>query len=74
MTTIDTTAQTLFVDGVTDIVVTEAEQDTDTEWVREIRVFGEPLLSGGTQPVVLTLRLKSPVKANINVTSPPLDF
>lgn len=74
MTDIAITGQTLLIDGVTDIVVTTAEQDADTEWVREIRVFGEPLIEGGTKPVVVTLRLKSPVKEDINVTSPPLDF
>lgn len=62
------------VDGVTDVQVTEAEQDTDLKWVREIRCFGQPVQEGGTPPIIATLRIKSETKANINLSAPALDF
>ena len=73
-TTVDISEIKLLVDNVTDVVVTEAEQDTDSKWVREIRVFGEPAIEGGTKPVVATIRIKSETKENVNLTAPSVDF
>ena len=64
-----TTYQTLLVDGVEDIVLTDAVIDPNSgDFVREIRVLGT-----GEIPV-LVLRVMADEKAKINLTAPVQDF
>lgn len=70
---INTVAQTIEVTDVVDIEVTTAELDPDTgDYVREIRILGEP--NGANGLPVFVLRMTSPVRENINVTAPEQQF
>lgn len=57
---------------VVDIAVTEPVQDVDGDWVREFRFVGTPEAEGVTPPIVKTVRVRSPIRANIEITTPNL--
>jgi hypothetical protein len=66
---ITTLSQKIEVTGVEDVVVTDAETDTDTgDYVREIRVLG------ADQVPVFTLRIAADDREKINVTAPEQQF
>lgn len=66
---IATLQQTISVDGVEDVIVTDAEVDTITgDYVREIRVVG------ADDVIVLTLRIAADERTKIAVSAPVQDF
>lgn len=75
VTTVDVMAQTLQIDGVSDITVTEILQDADVgDYVREIRIWGLPLTEGALAPLVMTLRLRHQVRVNLEISVPTSEF
>lgn len=72
--TIATIAQTIAVSEVEDVIVTPAVLDPDTgDYVREIRVSGQPVTNGNPVPV-FTLRLTASAKASLDVVAPEQPF
>ena len=66
---ITTLSQTIEVAGVEDVVVTDAEIDTETgDHVREIRILG------ADQVPVFILRIAADDREKINVTAPEQQF
>lgn len=63
--------QTIEITDVADIVVTEVV-DEGGIWTRAIRIFGAP--AGVEGPPILEIRVKSSVKANIEITTPAVNF
>lgn len=62
-------SQTVQVDGVEDIPVTEAVQDPETgDWVREIRILVED------DQMVYVLRVASDMRSKINIVAPVKEF
>lgn len=59
---------------VTDVVITNSEQAPDGQWVREIRVFGPPVATGGALTTTFTLRIVAPTREVLEVTAPPQQF
>lgn len=57
---------------VRDVVVTPIEEDDDG-FVREIRVIGETSGQDVTD-VILTVRIRSTTKADLDFTTPPLNY
>jgi hypothetical protein len=55
--------------NVLDVIQTEPEQDLQGMWVREIRIYGTPEEGVSGLPQVLAVRLRSPVKDNLKITS-----
>jgi hypothetical protein len=49
-------------------------KDTDGNYVREIRIVGNVDSNYPSAPVVFTLRITSPVQANVAVSTPNLTF
>ena len=71
---ITTLSQTIVVDQVADVVVSQIVDDgsgTGT-FVRAISVFGAP--NGISGPPVFMLQIKSTTAANLDVTTPVLNF
>lgn len=67
---ITTKAQTVEVSGVTNVIVSnKAEDESDGDWVREIRVIGDD-----PENPVFILRLKGADANAIEVTAPEHDF
>lgn len=67
--TVTTLNQTVLITGVEDVVVTDAEVETETgDFVREIRIIG-----AGNLPV-FTLRIAADNRDKINVTAPEQAF
>lgn len=68
-------SQFLLVEGATDVVLTNPEQEAGTgNWVRELRVFG-PRPEGvdsGAGPLILTVRLVADIRSDIEITTPQL--
>ena len=59
----------------TDITVTDPELDTTTGYyIREFRFYGEPASTGGSNPLILTIRVKSTDTNQIQVTAPASEF
>lgn len=74
-TSIVTKAQTIEIDGVTDIIVTATTLDEDAgDYVRELRFFGIPAAEGQSAPLVFTLRIRHPQRDAIAITVPQQDF
>lgn len=72
-TIISTTEQKIEINDIKDVVVTTVEQDTDGDWVREIRFFGTPAEGLSADSVqTLVVRIKSATKANLEITTPAL--
>lgn len=69
---ISTIDQTVEINDVTDVVVTTTEEDDDG-YVREIRIMGA---TNTSDSAVLTLRvrIKSPIKVNLDLTTPELGY
>jgi hypothetical protein len=66
---ITTLSQTIEVTDVQDVVVTDAETDTETgDFVREIRILG------ADQVPIFTLRIAADDREKINVTAPEQQF
>jgi voltage-gated potassium channel Kch len=71
---IETRAQTLFVDGITSVSITDIQQDDDSGlYIREVRIFGTPTV-GGPAPQVLVLRLGAVQRTSIAIVSPESNF
>jgi hypothetical protein len=68
---VSTTHQSVAVDQVTGVTVTDVIQVSD-EYVREIRVFGQPDGAGGVP--VFILRISSSDAALVELTTPTLKF
>ena len=66
-------AQTIEMNDVIDVIVTPIEPDNDG-YVRELRIMGTADGSANAPVLTLTIRLKSGVRANLDVTTPALDF
>lgn len=71
---ITTLEQKIEISDIQDVVVTTIEQDTDGDWVREIRFFGTPAEGQIANVQNLVVRIKSPIKANLDLTTPALQF
>ena len=71
---ITTLEQKIEVSDILDVVVTPIEQDSDGDYVREIRFMGTP--REGVTGIVQTLavRIKSATKENLDITTPTLQF
>ena len=65
-----TLAQTIEIDGVTKINLTIIEQYVDGDYVRELRVTATAEEGQTTNPQVCILRLKSPIKAQLEIVTP----
>jgi hypothetical protein len=67
--TITTLSQKIEVTDVEDVIVTDAETDTETgDYVREIRIIGTD------QVPIFTLRIAADDREKINVTAPEQQF
>ena len=66
--------QKLEISEIVDVVVTTIEQDTDGNYVREIRFFGTPAEGQTASVQNLVVRIKSATKANLDLTTPALQF
>ena len=64
------------VTDVTDVIITDAQEDTENGgyYVREVRVYGEPDVGSTTQPLIATLRLRATTESYIEVTAPEQTF
>lgn len=71
---IATLEQKIEISNVTDVVVTTIEQDVDGDFVREIRFFGTPAEGQTASVQNLVVRIKSATKANLDITTPALQF
>jgi len=66
-------SQKLSINGVKDIEVTDIVDDGAGGWVRSVRFYGSPA-SGTNKVLVLEVLLQSPVKAELAITTPEIDF
>lgn len=66
-----TTQQTIEIDSVTDVQVTDIVAD-GSGFVRAIRIYGTP--AGTNAPLLFDLRIKSDTLANLDITTPVLTF
>lgn len=66
-------SQKLRIDGIKDIEVTDIVDDGAGGWIRSIRFFGTPA-EGVNGVLVLEVLLQSPVKAELAITTPEIDF
>lgn len=69
--TLTTRKQTLEVDAVQAVDVTEIVDDNGTP-AREVRIYGAP--DGTDAPPVLTVKLTSDTEANLEVQTPKMAF
>jgi hypothetical protein len=69
------TQQTLEISGVTDVVVTAIEQDADAgDYVRDIRIIGEPVSEGAAGPLLLQIRIRALTREELELTAPTQQF
>lgn len=69
---IATVAQTLQVDDLTKIELTDVDADPESgDYVRSLLFYGSPLTPGGQAPVVLTIKARASAQAAIQITIPP---
>lgn len=68
--TLTTLAQTIEIGGVTHATLTVIEQDIDGDYVRELRISATAEEGQTTNPQVCILRLKSPIKAKLEIVTP----
>jgi hypothetical protein len=68
--TLTTLAQTIEIDGVTKLNLTIIEQDVDGDYVRELRVTATAEEGQSSNPQVCILRLKSPIKSQLEIVTP----
>jgi len=66
-------SQKLRIDGIKDIEVTDIVDDGSGGWIRSIRFYGSPA-EGVNKVLVLEVLLQSPVKAELAITTPEIDF
>ena len=66
-------SQKLRIDGIKDIDVTDVVDDGSGGWIRSIRFYGTPA-EGVNSVLVLEVLLQSPVKAELSITTPEIDF
>lgn len=71
---ITTLEQKIEISDIQDVVVTTIEQDTDGNFAREIRFFGTPAEGQTASVQNLVVRIKSATKANLDLTTPALQF
>lgn len=72
-TTITMLSSKVEVKDIVEVQQTEILQDIDGDWVREWRFYGTPEDDETTAMVLVhTVRCKSPIKANLEITTPPL--
>lgn len=72
-TTLKLVSQTVEIDSVTHVEVTTIQQDVDVgDYVREIRLFGTP--AGVDAKLVLTVKIRSPDQAPLQITVPSSGF
>jgi hypothetical protein len=75
MMAISITQQNIEIAGVGDVVVTTIEQDPDAgDYVRDIRVFGQPASEGGSAPLLIQLRIRSVSRDALQIISPQSEF
>ena len=70
--TVTTISSVIQVNDVNDVQVTGIEADDDG-FVREVRIYGTSDLSAN-QMLALTVRIKSATRANLEVTTPNVNF
>ena len=70
--TLTTRKQTIEVDQVQAVDVTEIVDDQSGGKVREVRVYGTP--DGTDAPPVLTVRVKADTADPLQLTTPQLDY
>lgn len=66
-------SQKLAIGGVKDIEVTDIVDDGAGGWTRAVRFYGTPAV-GTNKVLVLEVLLQSPVKAELAITTPEIDF
>jgi hypothetical protein len=66
-------SQKLAINGIKDIEVTGIVDDGAGGWIRAIRFHGSPA-EGVNKVLVLEVLLQSPVKAELSITTPEIDF
>jgi hypothetical protein len=66
-------SQKLRIDGIKDVEVTDIVDDGSGGWIRSIRFYGTPA-EGVNSVLVLEVLLQSPVKAELSITTPEIDF
>jgi hypothetical protein len=66
-------SQRLSINGVKDIEVTEIVEDGFGGWTRAVRFYGTPAV-GTNKVLVLEVLLQSPVKSELAITTPEIDF
>jgi hypothetical protein len=66
-------SQKLRIDGIKDVEVTDIVEDGAGGWIRSIRFYGTPA-EGVNGILVLEVLLQSPVKAELAITTPEIDF
>lgn len=66
-------SQKLAIAGVKDIEVTEIVDDGSGGWTRAVRFYGTPAV-GTNKVLALEVLLQSPVKADLAITTPEIDF
>jgi hypothetical protein len=66
--------QNVEISDILTVLYTAVEQDVDGNYVREFRVTGTPDEGQSGNPQVFVLRLKSPIKTNLELTTPALQI
>ena len=66
-------SQKLRIEGIRDIEVTEIVDDGSGGWIRSVRFYGSPA-EGTNKVLVLEVLLQSPVKADLAITTPEIEF
>ena len=66
-------SEKLSISDIKDIEVTEIVDDGSGGWVRSVRFYGSPA-TGTNKVLVLEVLLQSIVTADLNITTPEIDF
>jgi hypothetical protein len=75
MADIRISSQSVEVTDVADVVVTTIEQDPDAgDYVRDIRIFGAAVSEGGSQPLLLQVRIRASARDPLQIISPQSEF
>jgi len=70
---IEQVSQKLSIDGVKDVEVSDVVDDGAGGWVRSVRFYGTPAI-GTNKVLVLEVFLQSPVRAELSITTPEIEF
>lgn len=67
-------SERLSINAVKDIEVTDIVDDGSGGWVRSVRFYGTPAISGANKVLILEVMLHSEVKSELSITTPEIDF